>query len=273
MVYPKVDLESFIDIALEVGVSKVELRNDLPGKDILGGMSPKEFTNLCKHRGVETLTINALQKFNLPSQQKGASEELDGLIKLAKEIGCRAIVLCPNNEITDKRDPSEALNDTVAALEAYRVQFENSGIDGFLEPLGFPESSLDSILTAQQAIARVEASCYKMVYDTFHHYLGPDTAETIEGDVDMSKVGIIHASGVARELLSDNLRDEDRGLVERSDVLGNVEQIALLYKCGFQGIVSLEPFSPLLANLERGAFIQILKESLEFMIGVINDNS
>jgi len=46
-------------------LNKIELRNDLPGGKIIDGHTPGQLKELEQKYGVEILTINALQKFNM----------------------------------------------------------------------------------------------------------------------------------------------------------------------------------------------------------------
>lgn len=262
IVYPGVGMAEFFAIAAELGLGKVELRNDLPGGRIIDDLTPDQVRKLAAKHRIQILTINALQKFNLPSNLAKATQELKGLIELARSIGCRAIVLCPNNDTADTRTPAQSLRDTTAALKAFRPQFESSGVLGYVEPLGFPESSLRSVLSASQAIREAGGSCYRMVFDTFHHYLGPDTAEDIEKKLDVSLVGLVHASGVEAELDKGAMKDGHRVLVTSGDRMGNVAQIARLVARGYTGDVSLEPFSEQVQRLERKAFLDAARETI-----------
>jgi 2-keto-myo-inositol isomerase len=271
MIYPNAPIEVFIDLARTVGVTKIELRNDLNGRGIIDDMSPESFTAFAKRGGIEVMTINALQKFNLPHREVDAAHELDELIALALQIGCPAIVLCPNNETDDSRDATQALEDTCISLEKFRPQFEKNGLTGLIEPLGFPESSLRSVHAAARVIVETGADCYKIVYDTFHHFLGPDTADSIEEALDVSLVGIVHASGVAdgvvarRDAPDEELLDKHRGLIDDTDLIGNIEQLALLDRIGYLGAVSLEPFSPDLATLDPKALKRAIESCIEFL--------
>ena len=262
IVYPGVGMEEFFAVTAELGLGKVELRNDLPGGRIIDGLTPDQVGKLAAKHRVQILTINALQKFNLPSNLAKATQELKGLIELARSIGCHAIVLCPNNDTADARTPVQSLRDTTAALKAFRPQFESSGVLGYVEPLGFPESSLRSVLSASQAIREAGGSCYRMVFDTFHHYLGPDTAEDVEQKLDVSLVGLVHASGVEAELDKGAMKDGHRVLVTNGDRMGNVAQIARLVARGYAGDVSLEPFSSEVQKLDRKAFLEAARETI-----------
>jgi 2-keto-myo-inositol isomerase len=262
IVYPNVGMDEFFAITAELGIGKVELRNDLPGGTIIDDLTAEQVKQLAAKHRIQILTINALQKFNLPSNLQKATRELKSLIELARSIGCRAIVLCPNNDTADARSAEQSLRDTVAALKAFRPLFEESGLLGYVEPLGFPESSLKSLLSASQAIRESGSRAYRMVYDTFHHYLGPDDADDVEKKLDISLVGLVHASGVEANLDKRQMKDAHRVLVTAKDRMGNVEQIARLLARGYSGDVSLEPFSAEVQRLDRTAFVEAARESV-----------
>ena len=76
IIYPKLGLEDFFKFTKDLDLNKVELRNDLPGGKIMDGYSPEELKELSKKYGVEILTINALQKFNLGAILSKSLEEL-----------------------------------------------------------------------------------------------------------------------------------------------------------------------------------------------------
>jgi len=59
------ELEDFYKFTKDLGLNKIELRNDLPGGKIIDSYTPGQLKELSKKYGVEILTINALQKFNL----------------------------------------------------------------------------------------------------------------------------------------------------------------------------------------------------------------
>jgi 2-keto-myo-inositol isomerase len=266
IVYPNVGMGEFLAITAELGLGKVELRNDLPGGRIIDDLKPDQVRNLTAKHRMQILTINALQKFNLPSNLGKATAELRVLIELARAIGCRAIVLCPNNDTADTRTAEQSQRDTVAALTAFRSLFEGSGILGYVEPLGFPESSLRSVLSASQAIREVGSGSYRIVYDTFHHCLGPDEAADIEGKLDVSLVGLVHASGVEADLSKGEMKDGHRVLVTANDRVGNVEQIARLISRGYSGDVSLEPFSPDVQKLGKLAFLDAARRCIGILV-------
>jgi 2-keto-myo-inositol isomerase len=78
---------------------------------------------------------------------------------------------------------------------------------------------------------------FKLVHDTFHHYLA--------GEVRMFPewTALVHISGVDDlSLPLASLRDAHRGLVGPDDRLGNIAQIVALME-GYSGSYSFEPFA------------------------------
>ena len=133
---------------------------------------------------------------------------------LSKEIGCKALILCPNNDLNDKRTADEFLADTTEALKRYGRLFRESGITGLVEPLGFEECSLRSKKTAIEAIeGSGYRDVYRIVHDTFHHYLGTDK------DFYPEYTGLVHVSGVESDVDDAEMRDMHRILVSEKDRL------------------------------------------------------
>jgi 2-keto-myo-inositol isomerase len=263
IIYPKLKLEDFFKFAKDLDLNKIELRNDLPGGKIIDDYAPEQLKELSKKYGVEILTINALQKFNLGAMLPETIKELKKLINLSLSIGCKAIVLCPNNDVNDKRSSKEIFKETVKALKSFGPLFQDSGIQGYLEPLGFEKCSLGSIVTAMKAIQESGYPVYKTVHDTFHHYIGPDTFDTIENDYDISYTGLVHISGVESNIPVGKYRDNHRVLVTEQDRLQSKGQIELLLKLGYAGNVSFEPFSQKVQEMEIKNIKSAINNSIE----------
>ncbi len=266
IIYPHLDLEDFFKLTADLGLKKIELRNDLPGKGIIDDYSPEQVKKLLKKYDLEILTINALQKFNLNKRLPQSTQELSELIELCLAIGSKAIVLCPNNDPEDQRSAEEAFQETVEALKVFAILFEQSGLWGYVEPLGFPESSLNSIIKAQEAIEQSGGSRYQMVWDTFHHHIGPDTLEIIQDRVELAKIGLIHLSGVESTIPIKQYRDQHRVLVSNQDQLKSKEQIKLLYALGYQGDISLEPFSPEIQSMKIEEIKLAIQKSIDYIL-------
>jgi len=265
IIYPKLKLEDFFKFAQDLDLNKIELRNDLPGGKIIDGHTPGQLKELEQKYGVEILTINALQKFNLAAILPENIKELKKLINLSLSIGCKAIVLCPNNDVNDKRGSGEIFEETVKALKSFGPLFQGSGMRGYLEPLGFKESSLRSLVTAMKAIQESDYSVYKTVYDTFHHYIGPDTFDTIKNDYDISYTGLVHISGVESNIPVEEYRDNHRVLVTEQDRFQTKKQIELLLKLGYAGNISFEPFSQKVQEMEIEEIKSAINNSIEYI--------
>ena len=265
IIYPKLKLEDFHKFTKDLGLNKIELRNDLPGGKIIDGYTPGQLKELSKKYGVEILTINALQKFNLAAILPETIKELKKLINLSLSIGCKAIVLCPNNDVNDKRNSEEIFEETVKALKSFGPLFKDSGLWGYLEPLGFEECSLRSIVTVMKAIQESGYPVYKIVHDTFHHHIGPDTFEIIKNDYDISYTRLVHISGVECNIPVEKYRDNHRVLVTEQDRLQTKEQIALLLKLGYKGDISFEPFSKTIQEMEVEKIKSAINNSIEYI--------
>ncbi len=265
IIYPKLKLEDFFKFTKDLGLNKIELRNDLPGGEIIDGYSHEQLKELSKKYGVEILTINALQKFNLDAMLPETIKELKKLINLSVSIGCKAIVLCPNNDVNDKRNSEEIFKETLKALKSFGPLFQDSGIQGYLEPLGFEECSLRSIVTAIKTIQESGYPVYKIVHDTFHHHIGPDTFDTIKNDYDISYTGLVHISGVECNIPVEEYKDNHRVLVTEQDRLQNKEQIELLLKLDYVGNISFEPFSKQVQEMEIEKIKSAVNNSIEYI--------
>jgi len=262
---PGLSLEDFFKLSADLELHKIELRNDLAGTGIITPHSPEQVKGLSEKYNIEILTINALQKFNLGAVLPEKLAELKELIRLCVAIDCRAIVLVPTNDINDNRNSEVIMRETSAALKAFGPLFEDNGIRGYVEPLGFEECSLRSKVGALQAIQASGSSNYKIVHDTFHHYLGPDTDDTLINDYDIAYTGLVHVSGVESHLASDQYKDDHRILITEGDRLKNREQLALLIHLGYTGDVSFEPFAKAVQEMEIEALKAAINASIDFI--------
>ena len=263
---PAMGMSDFFDLTVSLGLSKVELRNDIGGKDPIDGMSPKEAARLAAAKGIKVISINALQKFNLASMKAMKAKELDEMLSMAKAIGCAAIVLCPNNDEKDARSPAQRAAETVDALKAFGPAFEKAGMLGYIEPLGFSISSLASLVVAQEAIKKSGHSCFKTVHDTFHHYIGPDELSVLGKSYDVAFTGLVHVSGVEDDIPVESYRDAHRVLAGPADRMKSKEQILLLDKLGYRGDYSFEPFAPSVQGLGKKELNAALSKSLDYLL-------
>ena len=266
IVAPRAPLPRFLALVGRIGLDQVELRNDLAGGSVTDELHADEVARLAAEEGVKVITINALQRFNLAAALPAVQPELEALAAAARALGCPAIVLCPNNDTADRRAPEEMQRETAAALVALRPTLERAGLHGLVEPLGFPESSLRSGRLALAAIEQAGGECYRIVHDTFHHAIGPDTAQLLEEQAYVSKVGLVHASGVEASIPLEQCRDAHRVLVGPEDRLDSRGQIRALLSAGYAGPISLEPFAPEVQRLEETRLRVAIEESLRYLL-------
>jgi 2-keto-myo-inositol isomerase len=262
---PSLSLPAFLDFAKGAGLTKVELRNDIRDGSVLDGLAPGAVAAMLAERGVQVITINALQHFNLASQRVKAEKELTELLATAKAISCPALVLCPHNDPSDTRSQEARFSETVAALRAFGPAFEATGIMGFVEPLGFGISSLSSLETALEAIKASGFGCYGLLIDTFHYHIGPDAEAGLRTVAASGLTGLVHVSGVADSLPVAEFRDGHRIMPGPGDVMKSGETIRVLVESGYKGDISFEPFSAQVQALPVDALRREISEGMEWL--------
>ena len=260
IIYPDIPLEAFFELAHSLGFKGVELRNDINDGEIFDNKEPEKIKALAEKYNLHIISINAVQKFNLGTKLTDVLAEVKKLIELSKRSGCQNIVLCPNNELDDNRAPELRYKETVAALKAIGPLIVDTEITCLVEPLGFEECSLR---TKKEAIKAIEESgyskCYKLVHDTFHHYLGTDE------DIYPEYTGLVHISGVEASLPKDKIRDEHRILISSKDIMDNRGQISAFQKAGFNSYFSFEPFSEIVQNMDKPKLVEEVQKSVQYI--------
>ena len=93
---------------------------------------------------------------------------------------------------------------------------------------------------AVEAIKATPFSCYRVLIDTFHHFVGPEK-DDVFADV-LAMTGLVHVSGVAAGDARQPLRDAQRSLGDASDVVGTRRQVQSLLSLGYGGDISFEPY-------------------------------
>ncbi|MFL4557062.1 TIM barrel protein [Yersinia kristensenii] len=239
---PNLSIESFFCLVKKCGLNKVELRNDMLGGKVTDELSSAQLNALADKYGIEIVTINALQYFNLPEHRPALLKETENMLKQAKAINCRGVILCPNCSANDRRSAEQKEQDTVDALVLLAPLFKKYQVTGLVEPLGFEISSLRSHLLTQSIIHK-SAAPYKMVLDTFHYYLSDITQAEFDAHIDINTIGLVHLSGVEEARLKHTLTDEDRIMLSEQDKLNSKQQVDNLERLGYQGIYAFEPFS------------------------------
>lgn len=237
MVAPRLGLEAFFELAARLGVGAVEIRNDLPGVALSDGTDAASVRSAASGKGLRILSVNALQRFN--EWTPARADEAKALCDQTKAAGAEALVLCPVNEEgfwPDDASRLQALRDALAGLAPI---LEKAGLIGLVEPLGFAECSLRLKSEAVAAIDAVgQSDRFKLVHDTFHHFVAAETTLFPE------RTGLVHISGVEdRAVPREAMRDPHRVLVGPGDLIDNLGQLRALESGGYRGALSFEPFA------------------------------
>lgn len=261
---PGLSIEDFFKVVQKCGLNKVEIRNDMPSGKILDDLTVDQFNALTKKYGLEVVTINALYPFNLPSAKADLTKKAEEMLDIAKKVNCKAIIMCPYNE-TDTRSFGEREVDTTNAIKYFTELFAKYGIQGLVEPLGFPISSLRSYNLASKLIDTVK-SPFKIVLDTFHHHLACLPVEPFDLTIDVNKIGLVHLSAVEDTRPVEQLTDEERLMMSPKDVLKSKEQVIQLEKLGYKGIYAFEPFSSTLNNWKATDVEKAINDSINYIL-------
>jgi 2-keto-myo-inositol isomerase len=260
IIKPQIPLEEFLKFTADLGIKYVEVRNDFTDQGVLDGLSDAALQVSFTKTEIKALTINALYPFEDARVLKENIEKLKGLIAEAKRIRCPQIVLCPLNDANDKRSPAQRADELVTALTAYGPLFAEAKMLGLIEPLGFAICSLRTKKSALEGIARCNyPEPYRLVHDTFHHYLSGET------EFFPRQTAMVHVSGVPAGKDKAALTDEDRILVTRNDIMDNRGQLAALLKGGCTAPISYEPFSSQVRGLPLSELKAQLQKSIDYL--------
>ena len=234
---PHMPFSQFAAMAQRLGVSAIEIRNDLADVEIADGIPANVVGAIARDHGLVIRSINALQRFEQFDARR-ASEAL-ALLGYAADCGAQALVLCPTNDLRDLRSAPQRHDDLVQALSALAPMLRDHGLLGVVEPLGFAECAVRCKSQAVRALRELgDAAAFALVHDTFHHHLAGEDA------IFAALTGLVHISGVEDTGLDvAEMRDGHRVLVGAADRLGNVAQLRRLLVGGYAGLVSFEPFA------------------------------
>jgi 2-keto-myo-inositol isomerase len=236
MVAPKLGYQAFFDLAVVLGLKHVEIRNDIE-TSLMDMTSARKIKAMTEARGLEIITVNALQRFN--NWTPARAEEAKELAAYTAATGAKGLILVPVNDTTFTPTHEVRLGGLREALQGLAPILRDNGLIGFVEPLGFVECSLRLKAEAISAIDDVgEASRFKVTHDTFHHYVAGETS------LFPDRTGLIHISGVSDPTqTAATMRDPHRVLVDSDDRIDNIGQLKRLNEAGYQGAASFEPFA------------------------------
>ena len=207
--------------------------------------------------GIRIVGLSQVYPFN--SWSDAVRDEVEALIANARACGAETISLIPRNDGQGMADGERQENARIA-LSSIKPMLEAAGIVALVEPLGFPRTS--SLSDKAETLALIDeiggGALFKLVHDTFHHYLSGG------GPLFPERTGIVHISGVIdRSLALEEIADAHRILVDSDDRLGNVEQIVALRRGGYAGPISIEAFSPEVHRI--GDPRRALRETMEYI--------
>ncbi|WP_375055327.1 TIM barrel protein [Zobellella sp. DQSA1] len=245
MTAPRLDAFELLDTAKALGLKAVELRNDVADNSVSELDHARAIGARAHELGIEILSINALYPFNIWSEERAAQAET--LAELAAACGATGLVMCPLNDGSYQASDAEKQAGLEQALRGLKPILEKHGLKGFVEPLGFPISSLRLKKNAVAAIKAVDGEDrFALVHDTFHHMVAGETEFFPEF------TGLVHISGVEDTSIGyAQMLDAHRVLVGPADRLHNLEQIKTLLGQGYRGYLSFEPFAREVCELDE----------------------
>jgi 2-keto-myo-inositol isomerase len=257
MVAPRLDFAQLAQLAQDLDISDVEIRNDLPGVLLQDGTPAEKVRSIATAAELGILSINALYPFDVWNDERVAAAT--SLADYAQACGAAALVLVPLNSREDPRDQTERAAGLRQALAGLKPILMEREISGLVEPLGFEQCALRTKREAIEAIDAVDgAGCFTVLHDTFHHYLSGET------EMFPQRTGLVHISGVEdRTLARSEILDAHRVLVGENDIMGNIAQIRGLVAGGYWGPFSFEPFAESVHALPDVA--AALRESIAFI--------
>lgn len=245
MTVPSFSMEQLCDLGRGLGLSGVELRNDLDRPDFEG-----EIEAVGANTDLSVFALAEVNAFN--SFDESAFNSAVALMDFAVMCGAQGIALIP--QVGGVVSP----DGLAAAIEALGPDLKARGLLGLIEPIGFQHSTLRGKAEVVAAIDRSPfADQFGLIHDTFHHFL-------TDGDaIYPAHTKLVHISGVTAQVAKADMQDAHRVLVDADDRLGNVTQISELLRGGYVGPFSFEAFSPdVHADIDRKAS---LSRSIRFI--------
>jgi 2-keto-myo-inositol isomerase len=256
---PRIPFADFTALVKRLGVGAIEIRNDLAEAEMVNGAPAKDIGAAAHAQGLVIRSINALQRFEQFDAKR--LHEAQEMIRYAVDCGAEALVLCPTNDLRDKRTADQRHLDLVHALKQLKPLLIEAGLVGLVEPLGFEECAVRRKSQAVRAIREIGGQdTFKLVHDTFHHHLAGEDLFFPE------LTGLIHISGVEDTAITPaQMRDSHRVLVGQADRLGNAPQLNTLLNAGYKGYVSFEPFAEEIASASAADIEQQLARSMAYL--------
>ena len=204
---------------------------------------------------------NALQRFNDWTRER--EEEAQALVAYAAELGAPGLVMCPVIDEAHGWSEAELAEKLREGLRGLRPIFADHGVTGYVEPLGMKGSTLTRQARAVEAVNDIDGwDNFALCYDTFQFFRCGDERTFPE------RIRLVHVSGISRQDLSPgDLTEPDRELVFVNDRVGNMTQLRDLVAAGYEGYISMEPFSPV--TQQDPALGARLQASLDYLAAAV----
>ncbi|MDO6476165.1 TIM barrel protein [Alteromonas sp. 1_MG-2023] len=257
MACPTLSPLELISAAKELGMAAVELRNDVKENSVTDVETAKAVKEAADAAGITVLSINALYPFNVWNEERKAQAEQ--MAATAAAAGAKGLVCCPLVDGDDNRSDEQRAADLRTALTDLKAILGKHGLQGYVEALGFPISTLRFKKEAVDAIADVNGEAtFGLVHDTFHHVGSSDP------DLYPKKTGLVHVSSVVdSDITFTGMLDGHREFVMEGDRLDSVAQVKALFDGGYEGYISFEPFFAGLWELENP--VTEIRKSMDYM--------
>jgi 2-keto-myo-inositol isomerase len=254
---PRLDPIALVEAAAELGMAAVELRNDVRDNSVNDIDTARAVGDRAARYGIEVLSINALYPFNVWNDERIALAE--HLAAVLSASGGSGLVCCPLVDPAYSAAEAEKTSALETALRGLMPILEKYDLKGFVEPLGFPSSSLRCKQVAVDAIRAVGGEgLFGLVHDTFHH------AGAGESVMFPDMTGLVHVSAVVDPGVSfQDMLDAHRVFVGPGDRLDSIGQVRQLLAGGYGGYVSFEPFADELWELEDP--LPVIRQSMDYM--------
>jgi len=254
---------SLLDTAKALDCVGIELRNDLT-TPLFDGATAELGGIAATNAGLRIFAIAEICAFNYFTDDTRA--RAIALMDAAATCGAQGIALIPRCD-GQGTEQSMRVKSLEHALTELKPLLAERSLTGFVEPLGFEQSSLRFKSEAVDAINACDARGeFQLVHDTFHHYLAGG------GPFFPDMTGMVHVSGVIDTTLAlQDIKDEHRVLVNEHDRMGNIPQLKTLVSDGYAGPISMEAFSPAVHALKDPA--SALSESFKYITSAINAGS
>jgi len=259
MTVKAMSFSSLLDSAKALGCAGVELRNDL-ATPLFDGANAEQAGKVVADAGLNVFAVAEVKAFNHFTED--TRNKAIALMDTATACGAKGIALIPRCDGQGIKK-SERINALKHALSELKPLLAMRKLIGFVEPLGFEQSSLRFKSEAVDMINECDASDqFQLVHDTFHHYLAGG------GPMYPDMTGMVHVSGVVdHSLAAQDINDAHRVLVDQHDRLENIGQLQALTTGGYAGPISMEAFSPVVHALSDPTVK--LAESFKYITGAM----